>query len=62
VSGRNDEPIWHKSSFSGTSGCVEVAVVGDTVLIRDTKNRDAGHLTVSRECWNHFLDAVRDGL
>lgn len=62
MSGRNDEPIWHKSSFSGTSGCVEAAVVGDTVLIRDTKDRDAGQLAVSRECWNHFLDAVRDGL
>ncbi|MGW4942944.1 DUF397 domain-containing protein [Actinoplanes sp. NPDC004185] len=62
MSGRSDEPIWRKSSYSGTSGCVEVAVVGDQVLIRDTKNRDAGHLTVSRECWNNFLDAVRNGL
>ncbi|ASU56556.1 DUF397 domain-containing protein [Nocardiopsis dassonvillei] len=38
------EPHWRKSSYSGGSGsCVEVAE-GQTVLIRDTRNRGLGHL------------------
>jgi len=42
---------WRKSSHSGTnSGCVEVAV-GETVGVRDTKDRERGQLTVSRRSW-----------
>lgn len=36
---------WHVSSYTGAQGnCVEVAG-GPSVLIRDTKNREQGHLT-----------------
>jgi hypothetical protein len=51
---------WHKSSYSGSSSnCVEVRehVLGADV--RDTQNRDAGHLSVPRAEWAALLAGVR---
>lgn len=50
---------WRTSSYStANSNCVEVAVA-ERVGVRDTKNREAGQLTVSREAWQGVLAAVR---
>lgn len=50
---------WRKSSYSqANSECVEVAV-SEEIGVRDTKNREAGQLTVSREAWQGVLAAVR---
>lgn len=50
---------WHKSSYSGASGdCVEVAEGAET-LIRDTQNRDLGHLGFPSSEWDALLGAVR---
>jgi Domain of unknown function (DUF397) len=47
---------WRKSSYSGSNGaCVEVAVTAPVVGIRDSKNPDAGMLTVSNTAWARFL-------
>ncbi|MEV5568625.1 DUF397 domain-containing protein [Spirillospora sp. NPDC052269] len=42
---------WRKSSFSGDDHgqCVEVAVLGASVGIRDSKEPDAGHLPLDLE-------------
>jgi hypothetical protein len=49
---------WHKASYSGGSGsCVEVAE-GPTTGIRDTQNRDLGHLDVSATEWTALINAV----
>ncbi|HEY3687995.1 MAG TPA: DUF397 domain-containing protein [Streptosporangiaceae bacterium] len=51
--------IWRKSSFSaGDGNCVEVAVTRRGVGVRDTKNRPAGHLTVTRTAWLSFTRAI----
>ena len=52
---------WRKSSYSesGNPQCVEVAAAADAVGVRDTKNRDAGHLEVSRSAWKTFVRSVR---
>ncbi|AEW97479.1 MULTISPECIES: DUF397 domain-containing protein [Streptomycetaceae] len=48
---------WFKSSYSGTEGdnCVEVAVTGQAVHIRDSKDEDGPHLTVGRDEWARFV-------
>lgn len=51
---------WRKSTYSdsGTGQCVEVGVAPGAVGIRDTKNREAGRLTVSRTAWAAFVRTV----
>lgn len=53
------EPIWRKSSYSGSdNACVEVAD-GTRTLVRDTKNRDGGHLAVSPHAWAAFVHDLK---
>ncbi|WP_433330364.1 DUF397 domain-containing protein [Spirillospora sp. CA-294931] len=59
-----ESTTWRKSSHSsgGTSGeCVELASLGSEVGIRDSKNPDAPHLTVSREGLALLVAAVKGG-
>jgi len=48
---------WRKSSYSDDSGgqCVEIAPCPHSLRIRDSKNPDGPHLTVSGEAWAAFL-------
>jgi hypothetical protein len=51
---------WRKSSYSngGENACVEVAST-DSVLVRDTTNRDGGTLAFSAEAWKRFTVSLR---
>lgn len=51
---------WRKSTYSehGSAQCVEVAPAPDAVGVRDTKNRERGHLAVSRTAWTAFMQHV----
>lgn len=51
------EAQWRKSSYSqgGQGECVEVAPAPVEVLVRDTKDREGGNLTVPGEAWTAFL-------
>ena len=52
---------WFKSSYSNSGGsCVEVNLRGDFTLVRDSKDRRAGQpvLSISREGWSSFVNAV----
>ncbi|TQN33554.1 uncharacterized protein DUF397 [Haloactinospora alba] len=53
---------FHKSSYSSATqeNCVEVAE-GPVTAVRDTQNRDAGHLSFSATEWKAFLEGVRSG-
>ncbi|QKW31948.1 DUF397 domain-containing protein [Nocardiopsis flavescens] len=43
---------WHKSSYSGSSAnCVEIRETSEHIDVRDTQNRDAGHLTFDPSEW-----------
>lgn len=61
-----NQPVWRKSSRSGpspTGNCVEVAVAGDAVLVRDSKNPEDGHLRFSAPAWSTFVSTLgRAGL
>ncbi|WP_349261487.1 DUF397 domain-containing protein [Actinocrinis sp.] len=53
--------MWRKSSFStGQNDCVEVAATQAGVLVRDSKNREAGFLTVSRNAWAKLLYEIKN--
>ncbi|MFW5419314.1 DUF397 domain-containing protein [Nocardiopsis sp. CNT-189] len=57
-----EQRTWHKSSYSsGEGSCVEVAE-GPTVLVRDTQNRELGHLEYPPRTWAAFLQQVKTGL
>ncbi|XKK38358.1 DUF397 domain-containing protein [Nocardiopsis sp. ARC36] len=50
---------WHKSSYSGNTGhCVEVRE-GVVTGVRDTRNRELGHLDVPAPEWAALMNAVR---
>ncbi|SNR53755.1 protein of unknown function [Haloechinothrix alba] len=57
-----DSTTWRKSSYSGGDGnngdCVEVAVAGSAVAIRDSKDRDSGRLRLSATSWHAFLTGL----
>jgi hypothetical protein len=50
---------WRKSTASANgSDCVEVSS-GDSIAIRDTRNRDGCTLNVPADAWTAFLAALR---
>ncbi|MGW4022010.1 DUF397 domain-containing protein [Streptomyces sp. NPDC005009] len=51
------ELAWFKSSYSGTAGdnCVEVAVVEQTIHVRDSKDVTRQPFAVGREGWARFV-------
>jgi hypothetical protein len=50
---------WYKSSFSGDSGCIEVAQAPHTVYVRDSKDEASAILNFSPTEWASFISAVR---
>jgi hypothetical protein len=54
---------WHKSTYSGSNGgnCVEVARDGESVLVRNTRDREGGTLAFTTGEWRAFLAGARDG-
>ena len=54
--------VWHRSSFSGNVGnCVEVADLGATVGVRDSKNPTGPALEFDREAFAAFINATKGG-
>lgn len=53
---------WIKSSYSQGNGgdCLECRTATGRVVIRDTQNRDLGHLSMPVAEWRAFLAAVRN--
>ncbi|MEV0696550.1 DUF397 domain-containing protein [Saccharopolyspora sp. NPDC050389] len=53
---------WRTSTHSqGQGTCVEVGLGVDAVGVRDTKDRDGGHLAVPVRTWHRFLDCIKSG-
>jgi uncharacterized protein DUF397 len=58
-----DGALWRKASASNYTGnCVEIAVIGDQVAVRDTKDAGAGPVLLFTGAeWDSFLDGVKNG-
>jgi len=56
-----NSPSWKKSTASGSGACVEIARVGEMILVRDSKDVLGPVLTVSGEEWRTFLVGTRFG-
>ena len=56
-------PKWRKSSHSDSSGndCVEVAGIGDVIGVRDSKNPDAGHFSLTPDRFAALLSGIKNG-
>ncbi|MGA9833571.1 MAG: DUF397 domain-containing protein [Trebonia sp.] len=57
-------PDWRKSSYSGNGGgnCVEVGHDTGRVLVRDTKDRVGGTLSVPADAWREFAEELKRSL
>lgn len=53
-------PEWHKSTYSPNgSNCVEAREHTGGADVRDTQNRELGHLEFTRGEWTALVNAVR---
>lgn len=60
--GPGDELVWYQDMRCESGACVEVAVDGDTVLLRSSKNQRAAPVALSRDEWREFLAGAKDGI
>lgn len=56
--------MWLRSTYSGSNGgqCVEVAVLGGVVGVRDSKERESGPVLIFNPSeWGAFVAGAVDG-
>ena len=58
---RRSQGEWRRSSACTTGACVEVAIVDDSYLVRDSKDPSGAVLTFDREEWAAFAAGVAAG-
>ena len=58
VAGELPDAQWFKSTYAGGD---EVAFVGTSIAIRDSKDPDGGAQVYDRGEWKAFLDGVKIG-
>jgi hypothetical protein len=51
--------VWRKSTTSNSGGCIEVAFIHGSVLVRDSVNPTGPVLQLSPAVWTAFLARVR---
>ncbi|MEU3455982.1 DUF397 domain-containing protein [Micromonospora sp. NPDC006766] len=58
----SDRLVWRKSSRSDNNGgaCVEVTVLDESILIRDSKDRSGPTLRFDGRAWSIFLAEMKD--
>jgi hypothetical protein len=55
-------PEWRKSTrSSGNGNCVEFADLGDSVAVRDTKDRSGPVLQFTAASWRAFIAGAKRG-
>jgi hypothetical protein len=54
--------VWRKSTASGGTNCVEVALGETSIYVRDSKDRGGPVLAFTRSEWIAFLADAREGV
>ncbi|HET8661196.1 MAG TPA: DUF397 domain-containing protein [Micromonosporaceae bacterium] len=54
-------PDWRRSQRCESNACVEAALVGGDIAVRDSKNPDGPVLRFSLAEWDAFMDGVQAG-
>jgi len=53
---------WRTSTYSSANGeCVEVATIGRTIAVRDSKQPDGPMLLVTPHDWTAFVRGIKAG-
>jgi hypothetical protein len=52
---------WVRSRRCDSSSCVEAALVGDEIAVRNSQDPDGPVVVFSRDEWRAFLGGVQDG-
>ena len=55
------DAAWRTSTLCDLNGCVEVAILGDRVAVRDAKDRAGPVLVFTAAEWDAFVGGVRVG-
>ena len=55
-----EDPNFTKSTFSGAGNCLEVAQVGDWVLLRNSRFPESEVIRLTMDEWDAFTLGVRD--
>jgi hypothetical protein len=56
-----DEPTWGTAGQCDGGACVEIGTLGESVLVRSSRDADGVYVTLSREEWREFVAGVKDG-
>jgi uncharacterized protein DUF397 len=54
-------PHWRRSRRCDTGHCIEAALVGQEVAVRDSKDPNGPILRFSMDEWSSFVAGVREG-
>lgn len=57
---RVDDLAWQRSSFCNGGSCLEVADLGGTVAVRNSRQPVGTVLTFPAEIWREFIAGVKD--
>lgn len=52
---------WRKSTHCASNSCVEVAILGGRVALRDSKTANSPALVFSQDEWIEFIKGARNG-
>lgn len=52
---------WKRSTFCGETSCVEIAITGDGIGVRDSKLATSPVLSFTRSEWDAFVLGVKNG-
>jgi Domain of unknown function (DUF397) len=55
------EAMWRKSAHSNINGCVEVALLGDAVAVRNSRDRRGPVVVFTALEWEAFIGGAKDG-